>query len=46
MSTTIGNFLVKIRKELSADHPELRTISDDGIIYVVFDTIIPNVCYL
>ena len=43
MNTTIGSFLSKIKKELSPDHPELRTISDDGLIYVVFDTIIPNV---
>ncbi len=45
ISTTIGVFLDKIQKELSLDHSELRQIPDEGLIYVVFDTIIPNVLY-
>lgn len=43
IDTTIGKFLEKIKEELSLDHSELRSINDDGLIYVVFDTIIPHV---
>lgn len=43
MQASIGNFLTKIRKELYNDHPELRNLHDDNMLFVVFDTVIPNV---
>lgn len=42
MSRTVGAFLRKIKEELYKEYPELRTISDDGLMFVVFDTIIPS----
>lgn len=42
--STIGQFINECRKTLEKDFPELKSVSNDNLLYIKEDLILPHVC--